>query len=360
VGYGLTFTDTTENYRYRLNDFSSMINFFAGGFIFKTAPLGTAGNIIPYTAAMTILQNGNVGVGPGIPGFRFHIRAAPPSRTPVALIENTTGGDNTNYGLFIKAGTNISTFSYFINFSRPDGLSIGGVMQGSANTVLYLTSSDKRLKNIIGTSQKGLSDLMKIKIYDYTFKSDIEKKVHTGFIAQELYNVFPQSVGKPIDNNESAEKDPWMVDYGSVTPLIIKSVQEQQQIIEDLKKLNDELKKQNEQQKEEIDKLKNIVQVLANKAGLKISSGVFASLEQNIPNPSKGSTTIAYHIPSTNSSAYINFYASSGALLKSVKLDSKSSGTINVKASELPAGVYQYALVVEGKVVDRKQMVQSK
>src|SRR5437773_8366529 len=98
---------------------------------------------------------------------------------------------------------------------------------------------------------------MKINIYDYTFKSDPEKKVLTGFMAQELYEVFPQSVSKPRENNEPAEKNPWMVDYGSVTPLIIKSVQEQQQMIDELKKSNDELKKQNENLQSDNEAMKN-------------------------------------------------------------------------------------------------------
>jgi hypothetical protein len=119
---------------------------------------------------------------------------------------------------------------------RPDGTQIGKIEQINATTVFYGQSSDKRLKNIMGASQKGLSDLMKIKIYDYTFKTDPQKQVLTGFMAQELYDIFPQSVSKPRDNNEPAEKNPWMVDYGSVTPLIIKSVQEQQQMIDELKK----------------------------------------------------------------------------------------------------------------------------
>src|SRR5215213_7065042 len=63
VGYGLTFTNTTANYIYRLNDFSSMLSFRSGGFDFNTAPKGTAGTVIPYTTAMAILQNGNVGIG---------------------------------------------------------------------------------------------------------------------------------------------------------------------------------------------------------------------------------------------------------------------------------------------------------
>jgi hypothetical protein len=247
VGYGLNFTDTTANYRYRIdNDFSSMVSFRAGGFDFNTAPIGTAGSIIPYTTVMTILQNGNVGIGTSTPAYKFFVTAAAGFGTSVALIENTVGdaGNKFSDGLYIKAGSPNIAGSRLIMFLRPDGLQIGRIDQASATSVSYQTISDKRLKNIIGTSQKGLSDLMKIKIYDYTFKSDGDKKVLTGFMAQELYDVFPQSVSKPRANNESAEKDPWMIDYGSVTPLIIKSVQEQQHMIDDLKKQNEKLQKQ--------------------------------------------------------------------------------------------------------------------
>src|SRR6185436_3110063 len=102
----------------------------------------------------------------------------------------------------------------------------------------------------IGASHKGLLDLMKINIYDYSFKSDPDIKVQTGFMAQELYDIFPQAVSKPRESNEPAEKNPWMVDYGSVTPLIIRAVQDQQQMI-------DELKQQNELLLKEIQLIKN-------------------------------------------------------------------------------------------------------
>ena len=267
VGYGLTFTDTTDRYRYNISDFSSMLSFRGGGFDFNTALSGTMGSVIPYITAMAILQNGNVGIGTLTPanklsvagtGDFLHLKASASSdlegvnmsdlsvissNSPVAHIENT-GNTNLSYGLKIKAGSNTGNGAYFILFYRPDETFCGGIYQATANGVSYGSTSDKRLKNIIGTTQKGLADLMKIKIYDYNFKSDPRKQVVTGLMAQELYDIFPQSVHKPKDINESAEKDPWMVDYGSVTPLIIKSVQEQQQMIDDLKKQNEKLQKQ--------------------------------------------------------------------------------------------------------------------
>jgi len=43
-----------------------------------------------------------------------------------------------------------------------------------------------------------------------------------------------------------------------------------------------------------------------------------------------------------------------------VKLQTNGNGTINLKASELSAGLYQDALVIDGKVIDKKQMAQAK
>jgi len=184
----------------------------------------------------------------------LYVTSPAPPDTYVALIENT-GNITAQNGLLIRAGGINLTSANIIGFERPNGVKIGSVSVTSTG-VSYNTTSDKRLKNIIGATQKGLSDLMKIKIYDYSFKSDLQKQVLTGFMAQELYNIFPQSVSKPGDNNEPAEKDPWMVDYGSVTPLIIKSVQEQQQMIDELKK-NYETKI-NDLQKQ-VDELKSLL-----------------------------------------------------------------------------------------------------
>lgn len=240
VGYGLTFSDTTGNYRYRINnDYSSMLSFRTGGFDFNTAPIGTAGNAIPYTTVMRIEQNGNVGIGTKLPADKFVLSGASISGRPLAFIENTSASVLSS-GMYIKVGG--STGAYFIAFLNSSNSFIGHIDQANSNNVNYSTTSDKRLKNIIGTSQKGLNDLMKIKVYDYSFKSDDSKKVQTGFMAQELYEIFPQAVSKPRSADEVAEKDPWMVDYGRVTPLIVKAVQEQQQVIDDLKKQIQELK----------------------------------------------------------------------------------------------------------------------
>ncbi|QEC66620.1 hypothetical protein FRZ67_04645 [Panacibacter ginsenosidivorans] len=361
VGYGLTFTDTTANYRYRINaDYSSMLSFRSGGFDFNTAPIGTAGNVIPYTTAMTILQNGNVGIGTSSPANKFSVTAAPAALTSVAFIQNT-GGTNGSDGLYIKTGTNGLAGAYFIAFFRPDGLQIGAITQNTATAVGYTTISDKRLKNIIGGTQKGLSDLMKINIYDYTFKSDASKKVQTGFMAQELYDIFPQAVSKPRETNEPAEKNPWMVDYGRVTPLIIKAVQElyenQKSEVRNQNDEIEELKKQNADLQKQIDALKAMI--VSNQSTI-ISQLSSASVQQNIPNPFNHTTTISYTLPQTYSSAKIIVTDKSGKSLKEVNVYGKGNGSLKLDASTLASGAYQYSFYVEGKLVDTKQMLLTK
>jgi hypothetical protein len=306
---------------------------------------------------MAILQNGNVGIGTTIPAYKFTVTAAPPALTSVAFIQNT-GGTNGSDGLYIKTGTNGLAGAYFIAFFRPDGLQIGAITQNTSTAVAYTTISDKRLKNIIGASQKGLSDLMKINIYDYTFKSDPEKKIQTGFMAQELYEIFPQSVSKPRDNNEPAEKNPWMVDYGSITPLIIKSVQEQQKQIEKSEARSQKLEEENEKMKLEIGNLKLAIEKLMDgKTNSQVVETSTAKLEQNIPNPFNQQTEIRFYIPALVKSAVIKITDTGNKELKSFSISERGASQISISAGTLAAGVYAYQLMVDGKVVDTKQMI---
>lgn len=60
-------------------------------------------------------------------------------------------------------------------------------------------NSDKRLKNIKGESKSGLEQIRKLKVYDYTLKSDKKKKSRVGIIAQDLQKIFPNAVTKEFD-----------------------------------------------------------------------------------------------------------------------------------------------------------------
>lgn len=170
-----------------------------------------------------------VGIGESLPLSALHVTDSYVSY--VARIENTFGGSaNVAPGLLIQAGNNNGTgSSSLIRFRRPDGTTIGGINQNSSTTVGYFTSSDVRLKENIRPTRFSLNDLMKINVADYNFISDGDKSLSTGFIAQELYDIYPEVV---TVGGEDAKTNPWSVDYGKITPLLVKAIQDQQQLIE--------------------------------------------------------------------------------------------------------------------------------
>ncbi len=319
-----------------------------------------------------------------------------------ALFYNNTGNANTALGF--DAGENMTTGSYntFIGYNANCG-SFGTLTNSTAlgngaivrknNTVRIgnysVTSiggyvswsniSDGRVKKNIKSNVPGLAFINKLNPITYnldlsaedkimhrpvmkdkegniiqssaeelTARKEKEKFVYTGFVAQDVEKAAKEIgydfSGVDIPKNDD---DVYGLRYAEFVVPLVKAVQE-------LSKENDELKSR-------LDKLEALLTKLPqSNAAQSIELTGAARLEQNVPNPFNGSTTIAYYLPMNKGNAYINFYSSSGALLKSVNLDAKGSGTINLKASELPSGVYRYTLLVNGKVIDTKQMVQTK
>lgn len=124
-------------------------------------------------------------------------------------------------------------FSFIVNNNEYGTISYNGIAGTN-----YNTTSDIRLKENIKESARGIIDIMKIGVKDYNYKADETKNTQTGFIAQELYEIYPQAVHK---GGEDVKHNPWMIDYGKLTPLLVKGMQEQQQLIEKLNAQNQEL-----------------------------------------------------------------------------------------------------------------------
>ena len=83
------------------------------------------------------------------------------------------------------------------------------------------------------------------------------------------------------------------------------------------------------------------------------------SLEQNIPNPFNHTTIINYASPQIYQSAKIIITDKNGKIMKEVSV-SGGKGSLNVDASAFSSGAYQYSLIVDGKLMDTKQMMVQK
>ena len=83
-------------------------------------------------------------------------------------------------------------------------------------------------------------------------------------------------------------------------------------------------------------------------------------LNQNVPNPFAEQTIITYYLPESVVKAQLLFYDAAGKLIKSVDLNGRGEGQVNVFADDLSNGIYSYALVADGQIADSKKMIKSK
>jgi hypothetical protein len=138
---------------------------------------------------------------------------------------------NAELHLAKAAGSTVLDLAHFLY----NGNLVGAIVINSDLTsVAYNATSDQRLKENIRPTAKGLNELMRIQVSDYNFKSTPGRN-ETGFIAQQLYTVLPEVV---TPGGENPAEKPWTVDYGRVTPLLTKAIQEQQAEIDVLKEQN--------------------------------------------------------------------------------------------------------------------------
>jgi hypothetical protein len=97
--------------------------------------------------------------------------------------------------------------------------------------------SDSRLKENIVDATPKLEDLLKVRVVDYTLKNNSNKK-YIGVLAQELEELFPSLVETESPSAHDIEKGKLTnyksVKYSCFNVMLIKALQEQQQIINDL------------------------------------------------------------------------------------------------------------------------------
>jgi hypothetical protein len=122
---------------------------------------------------------------------------------------------------------------YQVYWNSSDAVA-GGIAHTAATTVSFSTSSDARLKENIVDAPSVLNKVLSAKVRSFDWKED-SYHVQYGFIAQELYEHLPEAVGKG-DDTETIENPngTWQVEYGRLTPMLVKAIQEQQALITSL------------------------------------------------------------------------------------------------------------------------------
>lgn len=199
-----------------------------------------------YSNHLTIKENGHVGIGTINPLSKLHIQGNQANGDVCRIVNSSNNSSAFNNGIHLEAGVSnyTGTVQGLISFytPAPTNTYIGAIQQNSGNSVSYNTTSDVRLKTDLSPTKYGLNALMKIQVLDYKYKND-KNTPQTGFLAQQLHENFPMAV---TPGGADPATNPWLVDYGKLSPLLVKSIQEQQAQMEALKAENAALKAENE------------------------------------------------------------------------------------------------------------------
>jgi len=173
-----------------------------------------------------------------------------------------------------------------------------------------------------------------------------KKRKKSGFIAQELEEIFPEAV-YTLPNGKKA------IAYSEIIPLLVEAIKEQQNEIDKQQNEIDELRQSKIVQTRSaigaVDEQSDVNSLLDEKLKAKLYS--------NIPNPFKEQTTISFFIPETSSRASIHIYNLQGKQIKQLNIESRGNGSVTINGYELTPGMYMYSLIVDGQDVDTKKMI---
>jgi hypothetical protein len=208
---------------------------------------------------MVVLPGGNVGIGTTSPGHPLDVLASTNSDT-ARFRGTTTGGYHT--AVYIDT-TNNAANPYLI-FQR-NGVSqwqiIGGAQslsdrfiigdqQGNdgvylaQNATSWTANSDARLKDVIGPIENATAKVNALSGVRYTWKRDADKslaKVRVGLIAQDVFEVLPESVEADtpdlVTDEETGKVSGGLgVRYTELVPLLVNAIKELSQRVEALER----------------------------------------------------------------------------------------------------------------------------
>jgi len=218
-----------SDYIYTNTDYAERYEQRSGQHRWYNAASGTAGNAITFTQAMTLDSSGYFYVNTTT-NFNTNSIAnfqAKASEQGPTFASQTSG----NYSAICwNSGTATTSLLAFQSGSGQAGV---GSITYNGSLVLYNTTSDQRLKTNIINAPSALSKINSIQIRSFDW-IETGNHIDFGVIAQELEQVAPETVTQGEDKEDGSIKRAWAVDTSVLVPAMIKSIQEQQALIESL------------------------------------------------------------------------------------------------------------------------------
>ena len=188
------------------------------GFLFRTNNVGTT--------AFDIQSNGSTTMNGGY--FQMNAILSTYANGTHSIQDSNPNDTGSRVVLDIIGGTyntGSDSSSKMIRFRGGNGTEIGYIIRNGGATISYISSSDYRLKEDL-QEFNGLDLISKIKTYDFKWIGSEHRDY--GVIAHELKEIVPNIVSGEKDDidEETGNMKPQGLDYGKLTPILVKAIQE--------------------------------------------------------------------------------------------------------------------------------------
>jgi hypothetical protein len=317
---------------------------------------------------------------------------------------NTACGANTYLG--VTAAYNETVIGYGATSDRANNECVIGnhSVQSIGGIVGWSTFSDARVKSSVRQNIPGLNFINRLSPVSYHYsvdktneltnsrdrdinfpgKYDIEKVTFSGFLAQQVDSI-ANAIGYDFSGVDKG-RSVLALRYTDFIPSMVKAIQE-------LSKQNETLQAALQSQSDSLSKLSMLesqnaalqsqMQQMTNRldqfeaslseccSSFQSTQGVVGQqsnvsnvaasdlprLEQNVPNPFNSNTYIQYYLPSAAKSAQLTISDLNGQTLRQYNISSIGFNKLTIAPGEFAQGIYNYSLVVDGKLIDTKQMI---
>jgi len=210
-------------------------------------------NVSISDAKLTVLSNGNVGIGTASAAELLHVNGNVLLSTGYRIFGNSNTGTTSSFislynttdgGIDLMANFTASKITFgTAGFERMRITSTGNVgigtetpqsgyrlhvvdsvyVGGNVSASAYTTRSDYNLKDDIFDLKYGLNEILNLQPVEYTYKSNGSKQL--GFIAQDIGTILPEVV---------SFEESMSVNYQAIIPILTKAIQEQNALIKTL------------------------------------------------------------------------------------------------------------------------------
>jgi cytoskeletal protein CcmA (bactofilin family) len=323
------------------------------------------------TERMRVTETGNVGIGTSNPQSRLHVHGS-----AVRVTNSSTGSTATDGFVVGLSGSDAELRQYenarilFNTNAAAAGDTVEAQLTSTGQLAFFTTGtpgfrvdlpnnsanavgriratgisfwSSMRWKEDIRPIPNALEKALALRGVNFRWKPEYGGGEDIGFIMEEVDRVVPEVVQRDERTGELLG-----MDYARLTALLVEALKEEH--------------RRNEALRAEVAELRSLVEQLLRQngergAGSQPSTIQDAWLGQNIPNPFAGTTTIPYYIPAGVSRAELVVRDVGGRELKRLELAERGAhGQVVLEMGLMGSGTYEYALVLDGRVVAVKQM----